>query len=889
MVAITKNATGTTLTTPGNWTPAQVPTTADDVTWNLTSVSGTCTGSFGANTITFNGAASGTPVTHTGTLTLINGFTFTSTNNSQWNVGGSAGAIAVGANNQTWILNSSAWSSVAFTGTGTNMSGTATVNVQKLTGGAGSADVYSTRAVVNFTGTFIANSGVSFSSAFATATGAWSGANFQFETGSVCGPALNNAYFGGVGKTLTVNGDMRFGNVAYTGFNVNPNIVLSGATTRTLTIHGITSLGGAISSATAGTGLSVTMPNAGSTRLSVANMYLYVSGSSSGISGPCTVNSGRLIIAPATTAARYTPTALSVASNATFEYFPMSNTDFTFPCAPTGTGFISLVGSHTAGGGVTFSAGQLASFGGIVRCYPAASNTAYLAPRIRLSELPAGLDWFAQADGAVGSMTGEMTYLGTAATYATNLTVDSYVNTNTATLTGGTYSLIVPNTAGAINVTGTVQRLNTAGTASARMSLTLGGTNTGNNTLSGVISEVGTNSAILGITKVDAGRWVLSGNNSHTGIHSISAGTLSAQSNTALGSATSSGGVSITGTGTLELSGGITLNKSNTSFTFRPGAASTAIQDTSVVSIGDNTLRHGGIVLVANTNLHVSTGNRLALTGGVISGAFAVSKWGNGELDLGSDAHTYSGALNIEDGTLAVANLKAAGTACSLGTNAAAVTIWSDAVTPTILKYVGTENTTTNRILYFRSGGANHRAGLDASGSGYVWYSSIQEGVLAGHTFLLQGTSTADNRITANMNNFETIEKNDAGTWSLTGTISVLNAAMVVNLGRLVLSGALSHTAPTTVNGGTLRVATANRNSTSGTVTVAAGGTVELVTDTLASTSSSSGEVLGTSDVSVNGGTIKTRGGSSVQKGQARYGGNLTFGAGSRLEIGTAA
>ena len=71
-------------------------------------------------------------------------------------------------------------------------------------------------------------------------------------------------------------------------------------------------------------------------------------------------------------------------------------------------------------------------------------------------------------------------------------------------------------------------------------------------------------------------------------------------------------------------------------------------------------------------------------------------------------------------------------------------------------------------------------------------------------------------------------------------------------------------------------------------MTIGANGAVELVTDTLASAGATSGEVLGTGNVTVNGGTIKTRGG-TTQKGQVRYGGNLTFGAGSTLYIGAAA
>jgi autotransporter-associated beta strand protein len=849
-------------------------TTADTATWNATSLGPSLTGNISTRKVTVNGATNN--ITHSGTITLgADGFEFAPTNNRTWT---QSGVIAIGANAQTWLLsntlaNSSIWLSAAGGLTG---SANLALSSNNATANWPYAYAYFQLANAGYTGTITLNANVGL---MIGAAGSLTAANFAVSgDGSALLPAASALTLGAAGKTLTINNDCQLSYLARS-FTIAPNVVLAGTGTRTLTVNGSTTMSGTV---TGSNGLIATGAS--------AYTNLALTGTSSGLSGDCELTSVYLY-APRPTG--YIPSSLVLNANSSFLHYN-STSDYTSTIPVSGTGRFIVSGSF-AGNGATFPAspatGNIATFAGTLAAR-AGSASGQEAAKVVISELPATLAFHSYASVATPALSAAITYTGAGQSKNTALNIDSEDSGSTAALTAGAYSLLASGS-GPLSLSGTVTRTNSsygrAAQASARMSLTLGGTNTGNNTLSGDISEVGTNSAILGLTKVDAGRWVLSGNNSHTGIHSISAGTLSAQSNTALGSATSSGGVSITGTGTLELSGGITLNKSNTSFTFRPGAAFTAIQDTSVVSIGNNTLRHGGIVLVANTNLHVSTGNRLALTGGVISGAFAVSKWGNGELDLGSDAHTYSGALNIEDGTLAVANLKAAGTACSLGTNAAAVTIWSDAVTPTILKYVGTENTTTNRVLYFRSGGANHRAGLDASGSGYVWYSSIQEGVSAGHTLLLQGTSTADNRITANMNNFETIAKNDAGTWSLTGTISVLNAAMVVNLGRLVLSGALSHTAPTTVNGGTLRVATANRNSTSGTVTVAAGGTVELVTDTLASTSSSSGEVLGTSDVSVNGGTIKTRGGSSAQKGQVRYGGNLTFGAGSRLEIGTAA
>ena len=116
------------------------------------------------------------------------------------------------------------------------------------------------------------------------------------------------------------------------------------------------------------------------------------------------------------------------------------------------------------------------------------------------------------------------------------------------------------------------------------------------------------------------------------------------------------------------------------------------------------------------------------------------------------------------------------------------------------------------------------------------------------------------------------------------GTTNLVKAGA----GKWVLSGALSYGGTTTVSDGTLRVETANSNTNVGAVTIASSATVELVTDTAASSGASAGQVLGAGDVTVNGGTIKTRGG-VVQKGSVRYNGNLTFGSGSKLYIGAAA
>ena len=713
---------------------------------------------------------------------------------------------------------------------------------------------------------------------FGTLTGNWdtTTANWSTSAAGTATPATftftnaDAAYFGSdsvvsttagtatilTGVTVTLNGiyTRNLSAAQTVAAGGTGNLVFAGTTPFT-NLAQTTNISAPISGSA---GLAVTLSGSTGRVGGVGTRYLYATGSSSGLTGACSVTGGRFIVGPATTTARYQPSSLNVDASGQFDYYPMSNTDFTFPCAPTGNGFVSISGNHSSGGGVTFSVGQLTSFGGIVRVQPA-PDSGFQAARVRLYELPSGLDWFA-VPNANSAMTGEVTYLGTAATYAASMTLDNYNNTSTPGLTDGTYKLTVPDTSGALNITGTVQRLNTAATASARMSLTLGGSNTGNNTLSGDISEVGSNSAILGIIKVDAGRWVLSGaNSSHTGIHTVSAGTLSAQSAKALGSATSTGGVAISGTGILELAGGITLDKSVTDFTLSSSSPLRSVN-------GSNTLQTKQISLTVTATIYVDGTDKLTIApqgAGVISGTGGIAKTGTGELELTAKANTFTGDISIVTGStgkLTVGSVADGGSPAAWGAGVGLIDMQGT------LKYVGATGSSSRQVRI----GSGVRT-LEASGTGPLTLSNVTQ-TTAAKTITLRGTNTDANTISNGIANGSelnatTIAKEDAGRW--------------------VLSGALTYTGTTAVNGGTLRVETGNSNTTTSVVTIGASGTVELITDTLASTGATSGEVLGTGNVTCNG-IIKTRGG-TTQKGQVRYGGNLTFGAGSSLYIGAAA
>ncbi len=838
-----KAATGLSLSTASSWvtgTGNTPPLAGDIARWTSSSgpATGTFTGGLNILGIRMEGALGDIFWNPTTAVITFNGttdaFVQTTTNNRQW-VSGANGQFALGTANRTFTLyNSTGNLALYFQGNRLTGSGTLTLQNAHSTDSAGRAVFGSDTTLSSFTGNIVLNDRVLVGAGAASA-GMFPNSNMTVS-GEDCWLIpfdVSNNILGSSARQLTINSSNVFLGFAGRTWSI-AYVVTLGSTPRTLTMRGVTTVTGSVTS-------SAGITLAGDTHY--RNLSL-PSGLLTGLSGAATLTGGGLDVPSGS----WTPTAISVGSNSRFR-FTSGTSDYSFPRTPTGAGIVSIGGTF-AGNGVTFPAspteGTIGLFTGSVEAYSASGGNS----KVRISELPGGLRLVGFAQLASNPQA-TITYLGSGHSGATTLVIDSEDNTQTANLTAGTYSLLSSG-AGPIVLSGSVQRTNSnAGVtplpASARMNLTLGGSNTGDNTLSGDISEASA-TATLGITKADAGRWVLSGaNSSHTGIHTISAGTLSAQSDSALGSATSAGGVTISGTGKLELSGGVTLNKSSTPFTIHASSP--------IVSIGDNTLQTAGITLGGTTTFEVTTGNRLALVNsGAITDSvstYGLTKTGDGELSLAAFANTYDGVVTVSAGTLAF------GSSGSLGTGNVQVA--------GNLKYTGIGET-YSRSTQLTSASPS----LEASGTGALTVSNLSQNTTT-KTLTLKGTNTDANKITSN----------------LTDNTGILSLAKE-GTGQWVLPSVLSYTGTTTVSGGTLRVETTNSNTTSGAVTIGASGTVELITNTLASTSASAGEVLGTGNVTVNGGTIKTRGG-VTQKGQVRYGGNLTFGTGSTLYIGAAA
>ena len=234
--------------------------------------------------------------------------------------------------------------------------------------------------------------------------------------------------------------------------------------------------------------------------------------------------------------------------------------------------------------------------------------------------------------GSTGGNTLRLTSGGTIQILA-GLTATNAIETINAPLAiqgaGGTYTFANNSAngsgagAGTLNFGGGI-----TGAVAGATVLTLSGTNTNANTISGIIAN-GT-ATTMSITKSGVGSWTLSGVNTYTGVTTINAGTLSVgtigNGGVAgnLGQAAVAAGNLVLGGGTLQYTGA--TDSTNRNFTLT--AATTSTID----------------VVSAATNLTIS-GASTNTTG-------ALTKIGAGTLTL-SGANLYTGQTDVQAGTLA--------------------------------------------------------------------------------------------------------------------------------------------------------------------------------------------------------------------------------------------
>jgi autotransporter-associated beta strand protein len=205
----------------------------------------------------------------------------------------------------------------------------------------------------------------------------------------------------------------------------------------------------------------------------------------------------------------------------------------------------------------------------------------------------------------------------------------------------------------------------------------------------------------------------------------------------------------LTGTGAASLAGNVTLNTAST-------VGVTAAADTLTLS-------------------------------GAVSGGVALTKVGAGTLTL-SGANTYTGATNVNAGTLVASN------AAALGTTAAGTTVAAGATLNINNVAIGAEATTLNGTL--QGAGTASLAGTVALGA-----TNAVNTAAVGDTLTLSGVVSGANAL----------NKNGAGTVVLSGAANNTYTGVTnINAGTLVASkaGALGTTAggTTVANGATLQI-----------------------------------------------------------------------------------
>ena len=404
----------------------------------------------------------------------------------------------------------------------------------------------------------------------------------------------------------------------------------------------------------------------------------------------------------------------------------------------------------------------------------------------------------------------------------------------------------------------------------------------GDLTIGGILSETG---GARGITKAGAGTLTLSGANSYTGLTTVSAGVLNIRHNTGLG--TIAGGTTVFSGAALQLQGGIVVG--NETLTLdgtgigstgalrnisgdNSWAGAITINSTTRINSDSGTLTldvaSGNAITGSNDNLEFGGTGNLTINDVIATGSGTVTKDGLGTLILNA-ANTYTGLTTVSAGVLNIRHNT------GLGTIAGGATVSSGAT-------LQLQNNITigNEALTIRGPGASGQNGALVNVSGTNNYGGL---ITLGATSTISSDSG-----TLNLTNLGTIT---GATYGLTlrgsgnGTVASIIGTGTGSLtkngtGTWTLTGVNTYTGATTINGGTLTLASSSGIAlgfTSG-ITVNSGGTLLL---------GANNQINNLASLTLAGGTF-ARGnfseGSTISLGLGAL--NLTA-AGSHLDFGT--
>ena len=411
--------------------------------------------------------------------------------------------------------------------------------------------------------------------------------------------------------------------------------------------------------------------------------------------------------------------------------------------------------------------------------------------------------------------------------------------------------------------------------------LTVGSLNTSPAAYAGIISGTG------GITKIGTGVLILSGDNTFSGLTTISAGTVKpgapgGGTNTPLG--TIAGGTTVATGAVLDLNG-ITLSTDEPLTLNGTGIAAagaltnsnaTAVNYTGLITLGSAASIVASAGAITLTNTGIITGSTFGLTlGGTVGGTMAsiigtgtgtLTKAGTSTWTL-SGASTYSGLTTISAGTI---KLGTAGNATDspLGSSAGITSITSGAVLDLNGFSLGVAEPLTLNGTGITAGGAlTNSSATAATFSGLLTLGSASSVVANAGAINLSNTGTVTGAFGLTLGgttggSLSSILGTAAGTLTKAGT------------GTWTISGASTYTGITTISAGTLKLGASSSGTSSplgtaaGATTVAAGAVLDLAGFSITTTEPLTINSTGIS----NGGALANSGAAGTT-----YAGVITF------------
>lgn len=554
-----------------------------------------------------------------------------------------------------------------------------------------------------------------------------------------------------------------------------------------------------------------------------------------------------------------------------------------------GTGVLTLSGNNIFTGTATINAGTLALSGGSTiadATTVSLANTAGAILQLNANETIGTLTGGGTTGGNVNLQSFTLT-TGGGTTYAGSIFgAGSLVKSGASTLTlsgGNTFSGTASITAGTLalsggsaiadtttvslaNTSGAILQLNASETIGAlagggttggnvnlqSFTLTTGGANS-DNAYGGVISGTGS------LVKSGTGRLTLSGTNTYTGTTTINAGTLSVDDLAEnLGSSATA----------VALSGGmLSYTGNNAAFTRGLTVSASSGQIETTTAGQTLTLSGGNVAITGTGNFTVSgVGNTAISTNITGTGGGILNKTGTGMLTL-SGSNTYSGATNIQNGTLALG--------VNNGVNQSVAVTLGDATANTngVLRLNG-----FSQIVYGLNTAGAGTGNRVTGGSSTLSTLTINAATASSFTGILGGTGTDENNLALTKigNNTLTLSGNNTYSGNTTVSTGTLKIASVLAIPSGTGKGNVSLTGSLDLNGNSI---TLNGLSGGGGISSSAAGTMNLAVGGNDQTSSYSGVI--------SNGTATALGLTKIGSGELTLSGASTFTGGTTIKNGS--